>query len=164
MNILNNPYIILIARLVIGVVFIMFGMDKISAPKDFAMSIMKYEMMPVAFVNVFALILAWLEVIVGICMVLGVRIKANALIIGALNVMFMTAISYALIAGLNINCGCSANSKPISFYKLIEDGIYLALAVLVYMFPRREFTLEWFVANDIESHQSQVQIQSEPLQ
>jgi putative oxidoreductase len=162
MNILNNSYLILIARLVIGVVFIMFGIDKISAPKDFAMSIMKYEMMPVTFVNIFALALAWIEVVVGICMVLGVRIKANALVMMALNMMFISAISYALLAGLNINCGCSANSKPISAMKLLEDGIYLALALLVYMFPRKEFTLEWFVAHELESYQTQAQSESMP--
>ncbi|MFN8366585.1 MAG: MauE/DoxX family redox-associated membrane protein [Candidatus Kapaibacterium sp.] len=146
-RILNNSYTILIARLVLGTIFVMYGVDKIIAPKDFAHNILNYKMLPEVVVNIFALTLPWLETICGVLLILGVRLRANAILSGAMTLMFMGAVSIAMIRGLEINCGCSAHAETVGWPKLMEDTGYLLLALLIYLFPRKEFTLEYYVTS-----------------
>ena len=52
-----------------------------------------------------------------------------------------------MIRGLEINCGCSAHAETVGWPKLMEDTGYLLLALLIYLFPRKEFTLEYYVTS-----------------
>lgn len=144
-QILNNRYTVLIARLLLGTIFVMYGVDKIIAPKDFAHNILNYKMIPEMFVNIFALILPWVEAICGILLILGVRLRANAILSAVMTLMFMGAIAFAMIRGLEINCGCSAHAETVGWPKLIEDTGYLLLSVVIYFFPRNEFSLEQYL-------------------
>lgn len=146
-SILGNPYLILIARLVVGGIFVMYGVDKIVTPKDFAHSLMAYEMLPNIAVNLMALIMPWLEVICGLMLILGVRLRAASLLSSAMLVVFIMAILTAMARSLNINCGCSAHAETVGWAKVLEDTGYLILAMLVYFYPNKKFTLEAFVAN-----------------
>jgi uncharacterized membrane protein YphA (DoxX/SURF4 family) len=79
-KILNNPIIHLISRLVVGYIFLTFGAGKIAMPEKFANEIGNYGIMPFAFLNIFALLLPWLAFFVGLMLISGIRLKANAII------------------------------------------------------------------------------------
>lgn len=146
-RILDNPFLVLVARIVLGFIFISFGIEKIFDPKNFVSEILNYQIMPVFSVNVMALILPWLELIAGIMLIFGIRLKANALISGGLMFIFIVAIAIAMIKGLDINCGCSSSHpQKVGLPKLLENAGMFFLAAWIYYFPNAKLGLESFVS------------------
>jgi uncharacterized membrane protein YphA (DoxX/SURF4 family) len=110
-------WILLLLRLGLATVFIVFAIPKIAAPDLFAGNIFNYQMLPAWAVNLMALVLPWLELFVGICLALGIWMRASAMLIAGLMVMFMIAYGSARARGLDIACGCfevGSQAKPAS--------------------------------------------------
>lgn len=146
-NVLDTPVPTVLSRAVIGVVFVSYGIDKIIAPKDFAHSILNYQLLPPGMVNIMALLLPWVEVIGGILLLVGIRLRASAFVLGTLLVTFIVAIGTAMLRGLEINCGCSAHSEPVGIPKILEDCVYLFLCLQIMVYPYSNWTLESYTAN-----------------
>ncbi len=148
-RILSNPWLSLTARLVVGFVFIAAAVDKIAVPDAFAKSISNYQIVPISLLHLIALTLPWVELLSGILLVMGVRLRANSAIAGALLIVFIAAVSWALLNDYNINCGCFAQSAdapshPVGIPKIIENTGMLILCIYIFFFPVPSFTLERF--------------------
>ena len=101
-----------VLRLIICGTFVYAALDKIMHPDQFARIIYNYHQVPGQLINIFALFLPWVEIISGVLIIVGYWEKAATLIIGGMLVMFIIALSQALIKGVNIECGCfSTTSK-----------------------------------------------------
>lgn len=141
-KICNNPITILICRFVIAYIFITFAIDKISNPADFAKQIANYEIAPVWSYNIIALTLPWVEIFVGILLLMGVELKANAILTAAMLIMFIFMVSVAWAKGLDINCGCSAaHPMQVGLPKILENTGLLLMTAMIWYFPRKEWTL-----------------------
>ncbi len=143
-RLINNPYFHLILRLALGGLFVIVGMGKIADPKLFAREIGNYDMLPVYLINFFALTLPWVEVISGIFIMAGVRVKANSAIAGGLLFVFIVAVLTAWARGLNINCGCfsSMAEEKVGLLKIVQNAGWLLLCVALFYSKTRKFTLE----------------------
>ncbi|MFP4369223.1 MAG: MauE/DoxX family redox-associated membrane protein [Candidatus Kapaibacterium sp.] len=143
---LDNPYLALIARLILGFMFIIVGIAKIHEPAVFAEEIGNYRILPEFMLNFIALLLPWLELLSGLFIIAGVRIRANTIITGALLIVFIIAVASADIRGLDINCGCYSNiaEQKVGMAKILENTGLLILAVYLYIFPNNRFSLEAF--------------------
>lgn len=152
-KILSNPALLLIARIVLGLIFIIASAGKIYNPAVFAQEISNYDFMPYFTINLMAIILPWIELIAGIFLISGIRLKASSAIIGALLIVFIIAVATAMARGLNINCGCYSHvaNDPVGWKKIIENTIQLALALWIYIFPVKKFTFENFIMNNSRS-------------
>ncbi len=144
-RVLGHPGLTLVYRLVLGYVFLTYGLEKIFLSKDFAHNIMNYELMPHAWVNIAALVMPWVEVFAGLQLIVGLRVRSGALLSASMLVMFMMAISIAMARGLEINCGCSAHPEPVGFPKLAEDTGFLVLSLLLFFFPDSWLSLERYL-------------------
>ena len=82
------PVFIYIMRLVLGVVFIYASYDKILDPSKFARDISNYHFVPFGLENTVAIILPWLELFIGIGIVLGIYIDGNTLLSAFLLLLF----------------------------------------------------------------------------
>lgn len=145
-----------IARLVIGIVFIMASLDKIIAPDPFAHSIINYNMVPFELVNLMALILPWLELLVGTALVLGIWVRTTAALSGAMLVMFIGAVSAAMIQGLNINCGCfsqTGEGTKVGWPKVLENTGMTVLAIWAVLFPDSYLSVEEFLSARSQSEE-----------
>lgn len=99
-------------RLAIGITFVYAAVDKIIHPDQFARIIYNYHLVPGQLINIFALFLPWVELITGVFVIVGYWEKAATVMIGGMLVMFIIALSMALVKGVNIECGCfSTTSK-----------------------------------------------------
>lgn len=132
-RIFSNPYLILLCRLVLGSVFIIAAIDKIVAPDAFAENIYAYGLVPYPFINLFALILPWLELLCGIFLISGMLIRPSAAILSLLLLIFAVAIIIVLSRHLNIDCGCfgKEHATPVSPEKVMEDIGLLVLGILI---------------------------------
>lgn len=127
------------ARLILGAVFMYASIDKIAHPAAFAEAVYNYQILPGFLINPTALVLPWLELVLGIFLVLGLFREGSVLIVTGLMVVFLGAMVFNLARGLDIHCGCFSTSTdgtsdaPMVWY-VIRDGLFLIPAV--YLFAR----------------------------
>jgi uncharacterized membrane protein YphA (DoxX/SURF4 family) len=142
-SLIQNSWLELAARWILGMTFIYASYDKILYPADFAKIIYGYDLLPHALINLIAIILPFLEFVAGLALIFGVYPRSAVVIINLLLVAFIILLSINLIRGHEFDCGCFATSGSGSTktteIMLIRDFIYLALGlqVLCYRQARR---------------------------
>jgi len=96
--------------------------------------------------NLVALILPWVELLVGICIIGGILVDGSSILIIIMNVIFIFAISQALARGISIECGCFSTSSDsgstIGINTIIRDIGYLIMGFIV--LKRKSKWLEFF--------------------
>ena len=142
MNFFKGP-VVLISRLILGAVFIYASLDKIMNPDDFAKAIGNYHVLPFGLENLLALVLPWVELLTGLCLIIGVMVDGATVLIILMNIVFIFAISQALARGISIECGCfsvsSEGGDNIGLQTILRDIGYLLLAYVVYYRQERKF-------------------------
>ncbi len=142
---LNNPYVELTVRWLIGMIFVYASFHKIADPSGFAKIIYGYGLFPNISVNLIAIVVPFIELTAGMALITGVYPKSAALIISGLVVLFMIAVSVNLIRGHEFDCGCFSgkSATPESAWILLIRNIgLLGMGVLVYRYPlSRRFCL-----------------------
>lgn len=135
-NIFSNKYFILLSRLILGVVFIIASIDKISIPDIFALNVQAYKLLPVFLVNLAALIIPWVELICGIFLIGGYYVRSSSLLLSGLCLIFIIALTAALSRGLKIDCGCFGpeHNSPVSWMRIIEDICLLVLSAHIFFY------------------------------
>ncbi len=129
----HEKRIIPAARILLGLVFLWSSIDKIIHPDDFARSVANYQLLPEVLVNLFAVILAWVEAICGVLLLSGQWARSASFIVALLLAVFIFAVSVSMVRGLDINCGCfDANAgRKIGLKLLVEDLVLFIAAVFV---------------------------------
>ena len=100
------PWIGTALRLVTGGVWLVAGGLKLDDLAGSVRAVRAYELLPEAVVPVVGSALPVLEVAVGLMLVLGVLVRANALLSSLLFAAFVVGIAQAWARGLEIDCGC----------------------------------------------------------
>lgn len=127
----------LFARLVLGAVFIYASIDKILYPQAFAKAVYNYQILPDFLINLTAIILPWLELILGLFLIIGLFHEGSVWIVTLLLVMFFGSMTFNLARGLDIHCGCfstgtdGTNNAPMAWY-VFRDGLFLLPAFYLF--------------------------------
>jgi len=77
MNTIKSMNLPLIFRIILGVVLIYASYGKILDPISFSDNIHNYHFTPTAIENLVALILPWMELIVGVFLIIGVFLEGT---------------------------------------------------------------------------------------
>jgi uncharacterized membrane protein YphA (DoxX/SURF4 family) len=134
--------IVLITRILIGGILIFASINKIVDSEGFAGAIDNYHILPFGLENSIAIVLPWLELIIGICLILGVFVDGAAFLVIIIMSVFIFAITYAILSGFNIECGCGLKpGELVGIQKIIEDVTYSILAWIILKRPNRRFEL-----------------------
>jgi uncharacterized membrane protein YphA (DoxX/SURF4 family) len=129
---INNTKLIFVSRIVIGVILIYAGVNKLSNPNEFASAIDNYHLLPFGSENLVAIIMPWIEILAGIGLILGIYVNGSALIALVMFGIFIIAIASALVRGYNIECGCGIKAGDmVGIDKILENTVYFALAWLI---------------------------------
>jgi uncharacterized membrane protein YphA (DoxX/SURF4 family) len=97
----------------------------------FAMAIDSYKIVPMRAVVSMARILPWFELIVGVLLIIGIGVRWVGSICSVLLLVFIAAMTRAMILGLEINCGCFSNTEKLGPATVARDSSLLILALAV---------------------------------
>ena len=141
MNSLDR-YLIVTTRIILGAVFLWASFGKILEPGDFARSISNYHIVPYGIENIIALILPWLELLIGVGLILGIMVDGSVQISAILLIMFILMIGQAMLRGFNIECGCGLKEgEMIGLNKILENIVFLGGAYIVMQRKKRFFEI-----------------------
>lgn len=120
-------------RLYLGGVFVYASVYKIGYAAEFAETVASYQIVPALAVNAVALVLPWLELICGVLLVAGVRVRTVSAMLGVLLVVFCVAVTMNLLIETPIDCGCfHAMEERMTWMTLVRDLVWLGMAVHVF--------------------------------
>jgi hypothetical protein len=142
-HLFQNNWFELIARWLLGAVFVVACYHKIVQPAHFAKIIYGYYLFPDAAINLIAIILPYVELYAGMALILGIYPRSAALVINAMLFAFIVAISINLIRGHEFDCGCfsfgASGKAPSAVHLLIRDILcfLFGLQVLFYRNSRK---------------------------
>lgn len=128
-----------LARLVLGGLFIYASLDKIAHPQAFAEIIANYSILPGSLVTLPALVLPWLELVAGLCLVSGLWVRSAALLLTLLLLVFILALGFNAARGVKLSCGCfstSATDTENAYVLILRDLLILIPGLLVVFFHR----------------------------
>jgi len=127
----------LLFRLFLGGIFVYASYDKILHPVPFAEIVYNYQILPDSLVNLASLFLPWLELLMGLSLILGVWLPGAVLISTVLLFVFFTTLVFNMLRGLDIDCGCfTVSAGPSSgghmLWYLFRDGFFLLVAFFLF--------------------------------
>lgn len=141
--------IIWTGRLVLAVVFIVAGYSKVFLPNqnfwpffifkfsismnlsNFATQVEAYKLLPNWGVQFVAHTLPFTEIILGLLLLIGWRLKIWAALLTVIMIGFSVVVTRAYLLHMDINCGCFATYQPIDLKKVLEDTALSLLAILM---------------------------------
>lgn len=138
---LINRWVALATRIYLGGVFIWAAVPKIQEPEIFALQIAAYELIPIWGVIIVSNTLPWLELAVGLGLVVGVLSRLAALGSAIMNIIFIAALVSAFSRGLELSCGCFGDSEPATWLTVWRDVAWLAMGVYIMLLDRKPIGL-----------------------
>jgi uncharacterized membrane protein YphA (DoxX/SURF4 family) len=137
-----------LARLVVGVVWIVAGLLKLPDPAASVRAVRAYQLLPEATVTVIGYGLPILEVSLGVLLVIGLGTRAVAALSALLFVAYIVGIASAWARGLQIDCGCfggggyAADATSKYPAEIARDTGLLALCTFLVVRPRTKVSLD----------------------
>ena len=144
--------VIWIGRLVLGGIFVYAGISKIFFPNThlwpmfvlkfsisvnlttFAQQVESYKLLSPAGADFVAHTLPFAEILLGLLLLIGWRLRIWASLVTLLMLGFLTVVTRAYLRHMDINCGCFATPEPLTFKTVIRDSLFTALALLMTVF------------------------------
>lgn len=129
----NNAVIVI--RLIIGVVFLIASMNKILFPYLFLSDVYSYRLLGPTLGLLVSVLLPWLELVIGICLLTGMFLAGTFLVSAILGAIFSGVIFYALANKLNISCGCLgiASAEPMSEITFVRAVLIMCASIGAYI-------------------------------
>ena len=126
----------------LGVTLITASLPKIMQPYAFLSSVYSYEIVGEYQGLGVSILLPWLELIVGLCLVTKTCLPASLLLATLLGAIFVFVQASALYRGLSISCGCFAltDASMIGYSTVIRSGVFLLCCLIAALWNAKELT------------------------
>ncbi len=148
-RIVSSQWLSFLFRMALGGIFLYAGVVKSQDPAGFGQAIYNYRILPGWAINPLAILLPWVEMVLGAALVLGIWIPGASLLASGLLGSFALALCINLARGLDIDCGCfstaSSGAGSTTWY-FLRDILLMAMAIEVFFFDRQWVPLVGFLA------------------
>jgi uncharacterized membrane protein YphA (DoxX/SURF4 family) len=146
----------LLARLVVGGVWVAAGVLKLPDPAVGVRAVRAFQLLPEAVVPAVGYGLPVLEIVIGVLLIVGLGIRVVAAVSALLQLAFIFGISAAWTRGLEIDCGCFGgggtvkNGSAAYPWDIARDVGLFTLSTLLVFFPYTAWRVDSFLALDEE--------------
>ena len=119
-----------VARFMLGALFAYAAVSKLPDLAGFAEDVANYRVLPAEWVAPVTVVVIGIELAAGALLMIGIWVRAAAVVTAGLLAVFTVAIGQALGRGVNLNCGCfgTATPEPASIWTVFRDGALFAVA------------------------------------
>ena len=141
----------LLVRLGLAAVWLVSGFEKASDPRETIVAVRSYELLPESLVSTVAATLPYLEISLGVLLVLGFATRLAAALSAVLLLVFIGGVISAAVRGLSIDCGCFGGGGQVSpgattyTLEILRDIGFLALAGYLIWRPDTPLSVDRFV-------------------
>jgi len=152
-----RDFVLLFARLVVGVLMIYVSIGKLQDPVAFLKVVKQYEIVPVEWhvaLNSIAVIMPWVELLGGAALLAGVGLRGIGAVMFVMLIAFSIAITMRtlhimdaegkLFMQVTFDCGCGTGEQII-WLKLLENAGLILLALLIMLSKSRFLCLSRWV-------------------
>ena len=107
----NLAVALVVIRLCLGIVFIWSSVAKILNSYAFFVNIGGYDLVAPKFAVWIAMVLPWVELVVGICLICNVALLASLVVSATMLAIFSVATASVLVRGISVVCGCFGDTE-----------------------------------------------------
>jgi len=150
------PWFSTVARLVLAGVFLAAGGVKAVDPASSVAAVRAYQLLPTSLETVVGWGLPFLEIALGLLLVVGAFTRLLAVASALLLATFLLAVVSAAARGLSIDCGCFGGGGTVApgqteyAREIVRDTLLLGLAMWLVWQPRSRLALETGTADHRE--------------
>ncbi len=144
-SVIDNDYLTVVSRLLIGGIFISASIYKIIDPGAFAKTIWYYHIVPGAWINLVALVIPWLELFCGLTLILGIFYLGAVFWANLMTIGFIVVLASTIVRGLDIDCGCfraAQSATEPAWNALFFDVVMLVFTVQMLLSNSRKWRLQ----------------------
>lgn len=128
--------LVFLFKLILGISFIWASYTKIQDPAAFAKIIYGYDLFPGFSINIIAIVVPFIELVVGFSLIMRLYPKSALLVINIMLVVFICLIGFNLIRGHEFDCGCfgstGLSSTASAVVSLVRDFVMLGMGVFLW--------------------------------
>ena len=141
----------LLARLGLAAVWLISGIIKAVDPRTTVVAVRAYQIFPGSLVGIIAGILPFLEIALGVLLVVGLATRLTAVLSAVVLVAFIAGVISAAARGLSIDCGCFGGGGDVAAgqtaytEEILRDLGFLALAVYLIVWPDTPLSVDRWV-------------------
>jgi uncharacterized membrane protein YphA (DoxX/SURF4 family) len=133
-----------VIRIILGTLFVVSGIGKLFDLYHFELLVASFHILPLAVVPAFSYALPFVEMLVGLPMLVGFKTKRTAIGMMFLLVMFIAAMAinnYNLLVG---NCACDIDGINVArgWQIIVLDVILLLLCVQVFFTKKHAWSVD----------------------
>lgn len=137
-----------LARYGLAAVWLISGVLKAVDPDQTYVAVRAYDVLPEAGVEIVAAMLPWVEIALGVLLVVGAGTRAVAVASAVMLLVFIAGVTQAWVRGLSIDCGCFGGGGAVApgetayVEELLRDTGLVLLAAWLIVRPRTLIALD----------------------
>ena len=149
-----QPWVSTACRLVLAGVWIVAGASKVGDLAESGRAVAAYRVMPYDLATFIGAVLPFLEIALGLLLLLGLATRLVAILSAGLLIVFIAGIISAWARGLRIDCGCfggggdlTGDEQPAYTSETIRDIALVLVAGFLALFPRSRWSVDARLSN-----------------
>ena len=128
---LSSPYLALLLRLLVGATFVFAGVTKLPLHSEFIAIVQNYHLLPDPLATAYALMLPWIELLIGAYLLLGILLKPSAVATILIGISFIIANVSEAIRGEQYCSSCFGEAVPLLVWQALAIDIFIIVAALL---------------------------------
>jgi uncharacterized membrane protein YphA (DoxX/SURF4 family) len=144
----RSPWISLVARLLLGAMWLYYCVPKLTQPTQNIADVRDFQILPSGLVNTFAYAQPYLELSIGLLLIVGLGTRLVALFSAILLLVYIGGIISLGARGISISCGCGGTGGTVAAgqtrYTLdvLRDVVFLIPVAWLLWKPRSKYSAD----------------------
>ena len=137
--------------MVLAAVLLISGVIKALDARETIVAVRAYQLVPESLVGAVAAVLPYLEIALGLLLLIGLATRLAAVLAAVVMVIFVAAVTSAAARGLSIDCGCFGGGGEVAAgqtaytAEILRDLGLLAMAVYLTIRPDTPLSVDRLV-------------------